>query len=131
MPMSASVGRKLTVKWNAIALKGVREKSVKMNGEAINVTDGDDSGWQQLLADPAENSLSITVSGVTKDHVLKADFLAGTRTRALEVAWVTDGTKISANFFLQSYSESGPYKDAITFEAEFVSAGAITYTPGA
>ena len=127
MAETYGAGRKLKVKWNATLLAGVREKSVKMNGEPINITVGEDDGWQHLLADAGENSVSISVSGLHKDHVLKGDFIAGTRTRAIEVSW-PDGTTVTGSFFLQSYSESGPYKDATTFEAEFVSAGTVTLT---
>jgi TP901-1 family phage major tail protein len=131
--MAARLGRKIKFKWGAAAplaeIAGVREKGVTLNGEAVDVTADDNSGWRELLADPAENQVEISLSGVTKSHVLKADWFGGTRTKLAEIEY-DDGAKIAGSFYLSSYSETGAYNDAATFEATLMSSGIVTYTPG-
>jgi predicted secreted protein len=127
--MAARVGRKIKFRWGGAEIPGVREKGVTLNGEAIDITADDSNGWREVLADPAENQVEISLSGVTKSHVLKADWFAGTRTRPAEIEY-DDGAKINGTFFMSTHSETGTYNDAATFEATLMSTGVITYTPG-
>lgn len=127
--MAAAAGRSVAFVWNGAAVLGVREKGVSLNGEEINVTSDEDSGWQTLLTISGEKNLEISLSGVTKDRRLKDDWFAGTRTRTATLTY-TDGTVISASFFLASFKEGNPYKDAQTFDAMLKSTGTVTYTPG-
>jgi TP901-1 family phage major tail protein len=130
--MAARIGRKIKFRWGAVAplaeVPGVREKGVTLNGEAVDVTADENNGWRELLADPAENQVEISLSGVTKSHVLKADWFAGTRTKLAEIEY-DDGAKIGGTFYLSNYSETGVYNDAATFEATLMSSGVVTYTP--
>ncbi len=132
--MAARSGRKIKFRWGTGSplpeIPGVREKGVTLNGEGIDVTADDSGGWRELLADPAESQVEISLSGVTKSHALKADWFAGTRTRAAEVEY-DDGAKIAGSFFLSNYTETGVYNDAATFEATLMSSGVITFTAGA
>ena len=132
--MAARVGRKIKFRWGSAAplaeIPGVREKGVTLAGEAIDVTADDSNGWRELLAEPAENQVEISLSGVSKDHTLKADWFGGNRTKLAELEY-DDGAKIGGTFFLSNYSETGVYNDAATFEATLLSTGPVTYTPGA
>ncbi len=121
-------GRDLEMVWNGSAIAGVREKAITINGEPIDVTSDDDNGWRKLLTVPAQNQVDISVSGVTKSHVLKADWFAGTRTRTVTLTY-PDNDTISGEFYLSEYVETGAYNDATTFEATLMSTGVITYTP--
>jgi predicted secreted protein len=131
--MAARVGRKIKFKWGTAAplaeIPGVREKGVTLNGEAIDTTADDNNGWRELLADAAQNQVDVSLSGVTKSHVLKADWFGGTRTKLAEIEY-DDGAKIAGTFFLSNYAETGVYNDAATFEATLMSTGVVTYTPG-
>lgn len=128
--MVANVGRKVTFEWNSAEIAGVREKSAACNGAPINVTSDESDGWQTLLTDPGEDAVTISLSGVTKETTLRADWFASNRTRAVTIGYLDGGT-LTGNFYLASYSEGMPYNDAVTFEAELQSAGEITYTPPA
>src|SRR5262245_7532726 len=132
--MAARIGRKIKFRWGTATplaeIPGVREKGITLNGEGIDVTADDSTGWRELLAEPAENQVEISLSGVTKSHALKADWFGGTRTKQAEVEY-DDGAKIAGTFFLSSYSETGVYNDAATFEATLLSTGPVTYTPAA
>lgn len=132
--MAASVGRTIQLAWGdtspPAALAGVREKSVALNGEPIDVTNDDSDGWRELLEEPGENQVNISVSGITKDAALKTAWFSGERTNTLTLTY-PDGGIITGSFFLATYTDTGPYNDATTFEAEFQSSGAPTYTPPA
>lgn len=126
--MAAQTGRDLGFTWNGSAIAGIREKALSLNGEPIDVTSGEDSGKRTLLTVAAQDEVGISISGVTKSQTLKTDWFAGNRTRAVVVTY-SDGSTLSGNFFLSTYSDTGPYNDAITFEAELVSTGTVTFTP--
>lgn len=126
--MAARIGRKIKLRWNGAEIPGVREKGITLNGEAVDVTADDSNGWRELLADPAENQVEISLSGVTKTHTLKTDWFAGTRTRSAEIEY-DDGSKITGTFYMSNHSETGTYNDAATFEATLQSTGVVTFTP--
>lgn len=128
--MAGMLGRAIAFTWGGVAITGVREKGVSINGEPVDVTSGEDNGWRTLLTDPGENTVEISISGVTKSKTLKTDWFAGNRTKAVVITYpVGDAGVISGNFFLASYNETAPYKDATTFEATLQSTGIIAYTP--
>jgi TP901-1 family phage major tail protein len=127
--MPSFLGRKVELTWGGAEIPGVREKGISLNGEAIDVSADDSLGWRELLAEAGENQVNVSVSGVTRSAALNSDWFAGTRTKAVEITY-PDGGVIAGNFFLASYSDTGPYKDATTFEAELQSTGAVTFTPG-
>jgi predicted secreted protein len=131
--MTAHIGREIKFYWGgnspADEIQGVREKSVALSGTAINVTADESNGWRALLALSAEDEVSINISGVTKDVRLKNDWFAGTRTQSVTIEY-PDGGIISGTFFLQTYTDTGPYNNAMTFQAALLSSGIVTYTPG-
>jgi TP901-1 family phage major tail protein len=126
--MARFLGRKILFTWGGAAVEGVREKSVQLNGEAVDVTGDDDLGWRALLEEAGEDQVDISLSGVTKSDALKRDWFAKTRTKPVTVTY-PDGGVLSGTFFLASYADTGPYNDATTFEAEIQSSGPVTYTP--
>lgn len=126
-----SLGRDLVLKWNGARIAGAREKAIKINGEAVDVTDDEASGWRELLEEDGTKMVDVTLSGITKSAVLRAAKMAG---GAATIGAVTleyeDGGIIAGDFKLQGYSETGPYSNAQTFEATLQSTGAVTYTAG-
>lgn len=126
--MAASKGRNLGFEWGGVSILGVREKGIALNGEPVDVTSDEDGGKRTLLDVSAEDQVDITVSGVTKDEILKENWFDGDRTKELEITF-PNGSTLTGQFFLASYSETAPYNDAVTFEATFNSTGAFTFTP--
>jgi TP901-1 family phage major tail protein len=120
--------------WRGSALAliaGVRTKSITISGEPIDITNDEDAGIRKLMEEPSELSVEIAVSGITKNDVLRVESLSTTdRIKATEFRFpgsVASG-KLAGDFYLSSYSESGEYQGAATFEATFLSAGAVTHT---
>ena len=111
-------------------IPGVREKSLKMNGEAIDVTSDEDNGYRALLSNiQAQTEVSIGISGVTKDTRLKEAWVNRQLTQVCRMEY-PDGAVLTGTFFLSDYTETEPYKDATTFEASLMSSGIVTFTPG-
>jgi len=128
--MAANVGRTIILRWGdgspLPAVAGIREKSVTLAGEAIDITNDDSAGWRTLLTVPSTQSVEITCSGVATDDVLKTAYFSGDRTGTAEFVY-SDSSYITGTFYLQEYSETGAHDDAITFEATFASSGVVTY----
>lgn len=127
--MAAYTGRSVAFTWNAAAILGVREKGVALNGEPIDITSDESVGWRTLLDVSAQDEVTVSLSGVTKDRTLKVDWHAKTRTRQVVLTY-PNGDTLSGQFYLSSYKEGTPYNEAITFEAELVSTGPVTYVAG-
>lgn len=107
-------------------IPGVREKSLELNGEPIDDTGDEDSGVRSLLANTsAQDEVNITISGVTKDTRIRTAWFANQRTQTILMDY-PDGLQLSGTFFLSSYKETEPYKDAATFEATLMSSGSVT-----
>jgi TP901-1 family phage major tail protein len=128
--MAGFIGRAITFTWGGVSITGVREKGVNINGEPVDETSGENNGWRSLLTEAGENTVEISISGVTKSKTLKTDFFAGNRQKAVVITYPTgDAGVISGTFHLVSVNETAPYKDAATYEATLQSTGTVTYTP--
>lgn len=125
--MVARTGKDTVLVWDGITIC-TREKTLTINGENIDVTDGCSDGWQEVLEESGVRSVEITVSGLDKDDVLlgrsiNGPFIAAaTYTRA-------SGAEISGNFRMSGFSNGEPYNEAATFEATFTSTGEVELTP--
>jgi len=127
--MSADVGRNVVVTWGGVEILGVREKGVSRTGNAIDVTSDENDGKRTLLTVSAQDEVNISLSGVVKSDQLAGDWASGNRTKAFALTYPS-GRTITGTAFLQSYNETAPYMDAITWEAELLSTGLVTETPG-
>ena len=122
--MPAIKGRSIVVKRGdsspLTAVAGVRTKSVAINGEPIDVTNDDSDGWRELMAEPAEMQISISVSGVLLDDTLKEEaFSASDRIKDMQFVY-PDGGVIEGEFYLGSYTDTGEYNGAATFDAKML-----------
>lgn len=127
--MAAHAGRAINFEWKAGEIAGVRQKSIAINGEPIDITSDENNGWRTLLLDaPAQQQVDISVSGVTKSSVLKRDWFQGLRDGECRFEY-PDGSVISGTFLLISYTDTGAYNDATTFEATFQSSGPVVFIP--
>lgn len=137
--MAANVGRTINVYFGfespANLVAGIREKTVTLSGEAVDITNDDSDGWRQLLDVAQINSVDIACSGVAINDELRAHWFAGASATGRRMQDVTfqwgDGAELTGDFYLQEYSETGPHDGEITFEATFVSNGVVTYTAAA
>ena len=129
--MTGFKGREVTLTWAAAAISGVQEKGLSFGGEPIDVSDDGSASWRELLTEPGERTLDISLSGVTKSVVLRAAYFSSTPSATVVVTYPTGGGSFTGTFRIASYSETGNYKEAVTFEAELQSTGAVVFTPPA
>lgn len=122
------LGREVIFEWGGKEIPGVRQKAIALAGEGIDTTSDENDGWRTLLADSGVNTVEITISGVTKSRALKNDWFKGTRTKVVVLEY-PDGHTLSGTFRLASFTDTGPYNEAMTFEATLQSTGPVTLTP--
>lgn len=139
--MPGFTGRKVIFRWGAddsplAALAGVRTKNLSINNEPVDVTNDDSDGWRTLLTEAGEKTVNLSLSGIVIDGGLKEEAMADSDAspQADLVRHVTltypDGGVIEGDFFLASYTETGEYNGAATFDCELQSTGAVSFTPG-
>lgn len=125
--MAASIGRETVLTVDSAAVAGIRTNSIAGTKEPVDISDNDSNGYRQLLAEAGSRALEISISGVTKDRVLREAFHSGSTLNAVAITYPNADT-LTGDFFLSSYSESEPYNEASTFEATLMSADTWTYT---
>ena len=127
--MAAAKGRELLVKRGSSVIAGIRTKGVAFNGEAIDVTTDDDSGYRTMLADAGTYSVDLSIEGITKDNDLRATVMAAGSLMLTDITIeYPNGDELSGDFFLTSLEESGTYNDAVTFSGSLQSSGTFTFT---
>lgn len=128
--MAAEAGRDLDMYWGGQTSGtriACREKSISSNGEPIDITADDNAGWRTLLSTPAQKQVNLSLSGVTKLDTLRDDWHNGTIQQDVDLVY-NDGSILSGTFHLVNYNETAAHNDAIMFDAELQSTGALTYT---
>jgi predicted secreted protein len=130
--MTARVGRQVDFFFGgnspADQVQGVREKGVECNGEPIDITSDENDGVRTLLSLSAQDEVNITLSGVTKDTRMKTAWFASERMNNITLRY-PDGSTISGDFFMATYTEGENYKEATTFQSSMQSSGPVTFTP--
>lgn len=126
--MPGFVGRRIVLTWGGQEIEGVQQKGIALSGTPVDVTSDDNDGWRSVLAEPGQNEVTLSLSGVTKSQVLKEDWFAGERTKAVAITY-PDGGQIAGQFYLSTYTDNGPFAAGTTFDCELMSTGVVTYTP--
>lgn len=103
---------------------GVRAKSVTINNEEVDITDGDDDTWKKLLEGAGVRSLALSVSGFITNNaafeLLQAKAFAGNIWR-LKINFA-DSDNIIGLFLPASVELNGEYNGAQQFSASLSSA---------
>ena len=124
------LGRHILMTWDGAAIAGVRTKGIRVNGEAVDMSDDDSAGWRDIFSEAGEVQVDLSISGLVKDNRLQnVAFEVEDRIHAVVLTY-PDGGIITGKFFLQNYSQTGEYKEYVTFDATLLSDGAIAFTPG-
>lgn len=118
----------LTVAGQPIA--GVTSKGVSIANEPVDVSTDDANGFRELLAEAGSQAIDISLSGITKNlELLRSCIVNASKIYTLQITW-PDNSIIDLDGFLASYSSTGEFNGAETFEASFQSSGEYTFTPG-
>lgn len=125
--MAKHLGRKVILSRDGEPIANLRTKELSIDGEPADITDDDSSGWHEVLDEPGEINVTMSVSGVLANDTLRAEAFSTSRIKGDELSY-PDGGSVEGDFFLQSYSESHEYNEASTFDAELLGSGEMTYT---
>jgi len=129
--MPAQSGRDLLVLKAATAIAGLRETSLTINSEPVDITGKGDSGYRTLASFAGVEAIDISASGVFQDDVMRDIAFAGTGTTKLltdvTLDW-GDGGSLSGDFYLASYESAGAHDGEETYDISLRSSGAWTYT---
>ena len=108
---------------------GLRDTSISMNAETIDVTNKDSTKVRTLLADAGIQSFSISGSGVFTDSASEASsrtaFAASTFSNFQLL--VPDFGTFTGAFQVTTIEYAGSYNGEVTYSMSFESAGAITF----
>lgn len=127
-----ALGRTAALRRGGTTLVGIRTLSIEWAGSSINLSSGEDNGYQLLDTMTGEESLTIPFEGVAKDAVIRDLVLnGGSKLDSTFELVFSNGDSITCDFFIGSYSEGMPYNDAITFSSSLASSGQWTYTKAA
>lgn len=123
-------GTDVDVTVGGAALVGTITKGVTFNGETLDVTDDNSSGWQELAAVHGVKSLEMTFSGPLKNLELVGLYFGASQ--AVELVWdfgdgVSTPTTVTVDGVLSALSISGDSNTPYTWDATFASSGAAVY----
>ena len=114
-----------------LAFGGLTQKSVRMNGATIDVTDSDSTDlWQEMLSGGGLKSMEISGSGRFNDDAAieraRSLFMTGTLEtfRIFIPSWGT----FEGEFAITSLEISGAHDSEVTFSVTFMSSGKPTWT---
>jgi predicted secreted protein len=113
-------------------IAAVRTKSATRAREPVDVTNDDDLGNRTLLPEPGLRSVDVQVEGVATAANYNWMFAAwnGNLLTDIFIQNADGSTEEAADgFFLSSLEHSGESAGDVAFTAQFMSSGAITYTP--
>jgi len=134
--MVAQKGKDLLIKIDATGggvfetVAGLRASRISLNAETVDVTTAESAGrWRELLGGAGARSAAISGSGVFKDAasdaLLRQAFFDGASILAQII--VPDFGVIEGSFQLTALEYSGDHDGEATFEANFASAGALSF----
>lgn len=132
--MAEASGRDLVVKDTSsspsVTIAGVRTKGVAVNAEPVDITSDDSSGWRELLAEPGQQQVDLSVSGITDNDTFRGKALTAPGSKSMESLQIDypDGSTLSGSWFIASYTETGEYNGSVTFEMELQSSGTLTFS---
>lgn len=132
--MAAQSGRGLLVKDGGTAIAGLRETSITVNSEPVDITSKGDSGYRTLASFAGVESIEVNASGVFDDDTTRDIAFAGTGTTKLltdhTLEW-GDGATLSGDFYLSNFESAGNHDGEETYSITLMSSGAWTYTASA
>lgn len=121
---------KLGTGGGAITCAAMRTTRFTVNGEAVEVTNKDSTGWRELLAGAGKASVSIGASGLLSGSVQATDFIGRAMSRGVDAytLFFDNGDQLAGNFQCTSFEAAGEHDGEQTYSLTLESAAAITLT---
>ena len=133
--MAAQKGSALLIKVGNAAspevfttVAGLRDSSISINAETVDITNKDSSRNRTLLADSGIKSFSVSGSGVFLDsaseQTILTNFTASTFKNYQII--IPDFNTFTGAFQITSMEYSGSYNGEVTYSISFESSGGVT-----
>ncbi len=126
--MAKYLGRKVILSKGGAPVANIRTKSLSINRELVDNSDGDSGAWATHLDEPGQIDVSMSVEGVISDHTILNDALNPTKGNEEYTLTYPDGGVVTAMFGLSSFSAEDTYNDVSTYSFEMRASGEVTYT---
>jgi TP901-1 family phage major tail protein len=110
---------------------GLKDTTLSLNNEMVDVTNKDSAGYRTLLAQAGVQSLTITASGTAEsaagfETIQNYAFANSINTRNVIFG---DGDTIEGSFQITKFDVAGQYNGAQTYSITLESSGAWTFSP--
>jgi TP901-1 family phage major tail protein len=131
--MAAKKGYSFILKQGTTAagtvLGGLRDTSIRITSEAVDVTTKTHSGVRQLLEGAGVTSITINANGVFEDDAAYDTVLGYAKANSINAMGLVDGDGNTFDGLWQvtSFETSGSYNGAQMYSLTLESAGTITY----
>lgn len=111
-------------------LAGMRNLSMKIANEIVDITNKDSAGWRTLLDGAGTQSVTISADGVAADHGTYATLKGYAQNNSINGFQVVgpDGDLIALSAAVSSFQEAGAYNKELTFTLTLESSGQPTFT---
>lgn len=123
-------GRKVLLTIGGVGSIPIQTKGLSVNNEMIDVTSDTSDGWATALAEPGQKSIELSFSGIVENLSLMYSVISNTSQIYACTITYPDGSVVSGDWGFGSYSDTGEYNGAYTFESSLASSGEVTFTPG-
>jgi len=123
-------GRKVLLTIGGAGSIAIREKSVSVNNEPVDVTSDSSDGWTTVLAEPGNKNIELGFSGVVENLNLVMSIMNNESQIYACTLTYPEGSVIAGDFFFGSLGNTAPYNEAYTFESSMSSSGEVTFTAG-
>ena len=107
---------------------GMREKGITAAGEVVDVTTDDDDGFARKLGTFGQKQITISLSGLPTNEVLRDAWFGGNIVDTYTIIW-PDGAMLVGEFIQANYNPTGNYNDAVSISVELQSTGEWQFTP--
>lgn len=132
--MAAQKGRDFLLKIGTVAagttVASMRTTGFTANGEIVDVTDKDSSGYRTLLAEGGVSSVQLTATGILSGSTQSTQLLGYVLDRSLNAYAVVfdDGDSIEGDFQVTQMQAAGEYNKEQTYSITLESSGSLTVT---
>ena len=123
------IGRAVVATVGGSALGGVITKGVTLNNERLDTTDDASSGWAEALGIAGLKSCEYSISGTLKNLELMATWAGNSQIMEVILTY-PDGSTLTFDGFMDSFSPTGESNGLLTYDASFSSSGVVAFVAG-
>lgn len=114
-----------------VTIAGARTTGLSINGEAVDITNKDSGGFQELLGGAGTTKFSITGSGVFKNTAMEILLRTRAIAKSLDLykLFFEDGEVMALTAQCTKVDYKGDHNKEVTYDISLESSGQPTFTP--